>query len=179
MSKETYTRELEKLFSKKETYKGDLQRKCKETYGARYIKRVSWGEYQCRQTYKRDLQKRPTKETYKRDVQRKWKETYRENAKRPTAHDTLKESLEVSISEDRPTKETYRRDLQKRRTEKMKRDLQKKCKVTYGARYIKRVSWCEYQWRQTSKRDLPRRPTKRDLQKRPTKETYRLYRCLL
>jgi len=70
-----------------------------------------------RETYKRDLQKRPTKETNKRDQQ---KRPNRDLQKRPTK-ETYKRNQRKRLKRDphkTPTKETYKRDLQKRTTEK-------------------------------------------------------------
>jgi len=147
---------------------------------------IKWNIQQLKETYKRDLQKRPTRETYKRDLQKRpTKETYkRDLQQRPTKkrcmHSLLKYYVCVSIKWDiQQLKKTYKRDLHKRPTKETHNK-------TVHAPATERLRVCVNQMRHwTTKRNLQKRPTKRyvnqirhtatkrDLQKRPTKGTHK------
>jgi len=112
-------------------------------------------------SYKRDLQKRPTKDNMcVKWAQRVWKdsETYtRELPKRGWKETLTKRSTKEMCKRD-IHKDIYKRDLQKRPTK------EKIC-----------VKWDQRVWKdlETYTRDLPKSPWKETFTKRSTKETYK------
>jgi len=128
-----------------------------------------------KETYKRDVQKRPTKKTYKttKETHKRCRGTWRAFWKwfpvsshnvwgKDISTETLKKDLQKRPKEETyktylqktPTKETYKRDLQKRPTKEAE-TLQTGFPVLIKKTYQKRPLH-----------------TKRDQQMRPTKEAY-------
>ena len=143
----------------KETYKRDQQKSSRffmfspptpsicawSARAAMYAKCISIETCHVRkETYKRDLQKKPTKETYKK-VECVWSARAAMYAKciPKKIHPVRKGTRD---SHERPTKETYKRDLQKRPTkETYKGDLQKRpTKETHKRDLQKRLSTVSY-----------------------------------
>ena len=135
-----------------------------------------------KETYKRDLQKRPTKE----NICVKWdqrvgkdSETYTRELQKRATKETFTNRSRKEMFKRHLHKETLKRDLQKRPPQ---RDLQERpIKQTSTKRptstkenSTKRSTRETYKrdlHKEIYKRDLQKRPLQRDLQERPTKET--------
>jgi len=140
--------------------------------------------FQTNETYKRDLQKRPTKQTYKIDLQQSQNPSHTPWVGSSHARPRLRLSFRwgaahIYILSIR--KESCKGDLRK---QKVKRDLSKHPHTPSQGPWNARPRLCLsvrwsvahrhwYIWKKTYKRNLQRRPCKTNLQMRPTKEPYK------